>query len=243
MLGFPRELDQTNPGNFVLVIRNRLHCSLQEAAAQALEYYNDALRAYIDAQQDIVKQEWSAEELEVLKTAIAILNRCVAAAHQWHYRSGRYGAAVQDDVLNSVVKSSQRAMVAAPSLPPTLPFSLTESQRLRREANSTHRIVIVGAGASAMSASYHLLQRGYKNITILEAEPRIGGKCKSDSLTHCDGRTITFEHGAFALFPSETLNILTARIGMWDRRPYVILTIAILFTTVLIPVVCLIYLH
>lgn len=41
----------------------------------------------------------------------------------------------------------------------------------------THpRIVIVGAGPSGIAAAAKLLENGFKNVTILEAEDRIGGR-------------------------------------------------------------------
>lgn len=43
------------------------------------------------------------------------------------------------------------------------------------------RICIVGAGAAGLSAAYYLQQRGYPNVTVLDAADRIGGKCHSVS--------------------------------------------------------------
>lgn len=37
-------------------------------------------------------------------------------------------------------------------------------------------IVIIGAGASGIAAATKLLDNGFENITVLEAEPRIGGR-------------------------------------------------------------------
>lgn len=37
-------------------------------------------------------------------------------------------------------------------------------------------ILIVGAGASGIAAATKLLENGFRNITILEAESRIGGR-------------------------------------------------------------------
>lgn len=39
------------------------------------------------------------------------------------------------------------------------------------------RIGIIGAGAGGISAAHYLKQKGYENITILEREERVGGKC------------------------------------------------------------------
>jgi hypothetical protein len=49
------------------------------------------------------------------------------------------------------------------------------------------RICIVGAGAAGLSVAYYLKARGYKNVTVLEATDRVGGKC----------RTVKFEGRAF----------------------------------------------
>ena len=41
------------------------------------------------------------------------------------------------------------------------------------------RICIIGGGAAGLSAGYFLMQQGYTDITILEKDNEIGGKCKS----------------------------------------------------------------
>lgn len=38
------------------------------------------------------------------------------------------------------------------------------------------KIVIIGAGAAGMAAATKLLDNGFRNLTILEAEKRIGGR-------------------------------------------------------------------
>lgn len=38
------------------------------------------------------------------------------------------------------------------------------------------RVVIIGAGSSGIAAASKLLQSGFKNVTLLEAEPRFGGR-------------------------------------------------------------------
>lgn len=42
--------------------------------------------------------------------------------------------------------------------------------------NKNERIIIVGAGASGISAASKLFENGYTNVKILEAEPRFGGR-------------------------------------------------------------------
>lgn len=44
---------------------------------------------------------------------------------------------------------------------------------MRKEA----RICVIGAGISGLGAAYYLGKRGYRRVTVLEAEPRVGGKC------------------------------------------------------------------
>lgn len=46
-------------------------------------------------------------------------------------------------------------------------------------ANKEERIIIVGAGASGVAAAVKLIENGYKNVKILEAEDRIGGRILS----------------------------------------------------------------
>lgn len=43
----------------------------------------------------------------------------------------------------------------------------------------SHKVVIVGAGASGISAAAKLLENGYDNIVVLEAENRVGGRVYS----------------------------------------------------------------
>jgi len=41
------------------------------------------------------------------------------------------------------------------------------------------RICVLGAGPAGMSAAYYLAKKGYKDVTIIERESRVGGKCHS----------------------------------------------------------------
>ena len=56
---------------------------------------------------------------------------------------------------------------------------------------TTHRIGIIGAGVSGLSAAYYLQQAGYANAVVLEKDRRVGGKCCS---VEVDGRI--YELGA-----------------------------------------------
>lgn len=42
------------------------------------------------------------------------------------------------------------------------------------------KIVIVGAGASGIAAASKLLELGYQNIVVLEAQNRIGGRVRTE---------------------------------------------------------------
>lgn len=44
------------------------------------------------------------------------------------------------------------------------------------------RIGIIGGGAAGLSAAYYLQQNGYNNVTVLEKEERVGGKCHTVSI-------------------------------------------------------------
>lgn len=53
--------------------------------------------------------------------------------------------------------------------------------------NSEHlkknpKIIIVGAGAAGIAAASKLFEYGFKNVTILEAESRIGGRIHTENL-------------------------------------------------------------
>lgn len=41
---------------------------------------------------------------------------------------------------------------------------------------SQSKIIIIGAGASGIAAACRLIEKGFKNVTILEAKNRIGGR-------------------------------------------------------------------
>lgn len=42
--------------------------------------------------------------------------------------------------------------------------------------SNDNEIIIIGAGAAGFAAAARLLERGYTNVTILEATNRIGGR-------------------------------------------------------------------
>lgn len=47
----------------------------------------------------------------------------------------------------------------------------------RAPAPNPTKVCVVGAGISGLTAAYQLQKKGYTNITVLEKESRIGGKC------------------------------------------------------------------
>lgn len=62
------------------------------------------------------------------------------------------------------------------SIKSVLLLFLTISSSHSSDDFSQEKIVIIGAGLSGISAASKLLEHGYTNITILEAENRIGGR-------------------------------------------------------------------
>lgn len=58
-------------------------------------------------------------------------------------------------------------------------------------------ILIVGAGASGIAAATKLLENGFQNITILEAENRIGGRICSvqfgDTIVDIGGQWVFYQ--------------------------------------------------
>lgn len=44
------------------------------------------------------------------------------------------------------------------------------------------RIIIIGAGSAGIAAASRLFENGFKNVTILEAENRIGGRLYTTTL-------------------------------------------------------------
>lgn len=58
-------------------------------------------------------------------------------------------------------------------------------------------ILIVGAGASGIAAATKLLENGFQNVTILEAEKRIGGRICSvpfgDTIVDIGGQWVFYQ--------------------------------------------------
>ena len=83
------------------------------------------------------------------------------------------------------------------NLPSTTPAS-TNDRRSGRAASfdPEARIGIIGAGPAGLTVARALTKRGFRRVTVLERESRVGGKCSSFML---DGRT--YELGAVVLTP------------------------------------------
>jgi len=60
-----------------------------------------------------------------------------------------------------------------------------------RQNRGSARIGVVGAGVSGLTAAHFLNRAGYRHVTVLEKEPRVGGKCCSLTI-----RGRTYEMGA-----------------------------------------------
>jgi len=95
---------------------------------------------------------------------------------------------------------------------------------MRRIENSLHnpsmkkdpgtRICIIGAGAAGLSAAYFLKENGYQNVTVLERDSSVGGKCRS---LRVDG--INHDMGAveFTPFYRNTLSLMK-KLGVAHAR-------------------------
>ena len=65
-----------------------------------------------------------------------------------------------------------------------------------RQRTRTARIGVIGAGASGLSVAHHLQRAGYDHVTVLEQEPRVGGKCSSIRVRRArlrDGRRVRLQ--------------------------------------------------
>ena len=113
---------------------------------------------------------------------------------------GFSGGALQSLIsLAAAADGSESNSAAGPGLP-------TNSHR----RNLRDRICIIGAGASGISAAHFLKQRGYVNVTVLEASNRIGGKCDTVEI---DGRT--YDMGAvFTTSSYDEVQALARRFGV-----------------------------
>lgn len=76
--------------------------------------------------------------------------------------------------------------------------------------NKKERICIIGAGVSGLSTAYYLEEKGYENITVLEKENRVGGKCNSieyNGKVYEIGSILFFDHNHHMMELIEEFNI------------------------------------
>ncbi|WP_088548601.1 FAD-dependent oxidoreductase [Paenibacillus aquistagni] len=78
-----------------------------------------------------------------------------------------------------------------------------------------HKIGIIGAGISGVAVAHELSSKGYKNITVLEKEDRVGGKCHT-----IEYKGKTYEMGTLMGLPSykNTMELMK-RFGLTDAGP------------------------
>lgn len=77
------------------------------------------------------------------------------------------------------------------------------------------RICIVGAGPAGLTAAEELRRKGYRNITILEAKKRAGGKAMSIPFHDNDGNQLgIYEGGNVFVLPSKILQEYARRFGV-----------------------------
>ena len=84
------------------------------------------------------------------------------------------------------------------NLPSTTTSAAANDQRKGRAASFDldARIGIIGAGAAGITVARALTKKGFRRVTVLERDSRVGGKC--NTVTH-EGRS--YELGALALSP------------------------------------------
>lgn len=63
------------------------------------------------------------------------------------------------------------------------------------------KIIVIGAGASGVAATTKLLSNGFKNITILEAENRIGGRLRRSMVLSKADIILSSYIDTYLLFP------------------------------------------
>lgn len=82
------------------------------------------------------------------------------------------------------------------------------------------KIIVIGAGASGIAAATKLYENGFKNITILEAENRIGGRINSvefgDSIVDIGGQWVHGEVGNIVYEMVKDLDYLSPSFNTYD---------------------------
>lgn len=81
--------------------------------------------------------------------------------------------------------------------------------------NKYEKICILGAGISGLTAAYYLMKKGYMNVTMLEKEERVGGKCYSILY-----KGKKYEMGAMMGVPSYyNINSIMNEFGIINKGP------------------------
>ncbi|KAG6382951.1 hypothetical protein SASPL_157320 [Salvia splendens] len=109
------------------------------------------------------------------------------------------------------------------SSPPSIPHLKTQLTRLPmasiskedKQGSSVKNVAVIGAGVSGLSAAYKLKLQGL-NVTVFEADGRVGGKLRSISR---DG--LIWDEGANTMTESEApVGFLLDNLGLRDKQQF-----------------------
>lgn len=82
------------------------------------------------------------------------------------------------------------------------------------------KIAIIGAGPSGLGAAEALREKGYKNITVFDKSPRVGGQSLSCEYITPDNRTLIYDMGSIQPLGSKILFRLLKKYGLsFGRGP------------------------
>lgn len=88
------------------------------------------------------------------------------------------------------------------------------SLRLLSKTKQTARIVIIGAGSAGIAAATRLLEQGFRNVLLIEAEDRIGGRINTvpfaDNVVDLGGQWCHGEQGNVVYQTVKDLDLLAA---------------------------------
>ena len=83
---------------------------------------------------------------------------------------------------------------------------------------TTHRIAIVGAGASGIVCGRELRKRGWKNVTIFEGAAEPGGKTRSITVAgSVGGQQIPIELCTFSILRSPVIEEIIEEVGLTNE--------------------------
>lgn len=90
--------------------------------------------------------------------------------------------------------------------------------------NKYPKIVIIGAGAAGIGAGTKLYEHGFTNITILEAENRIGGRLHSvefgGSIIDLGGQWVHGENGNLVYDMVKDLDLLSPSFNTYEHMTF-----------------------